>query len=332
MLLKLKRLGKAFLVVLIIVVLGLFIRIDYYVVSPSRAVELSELIMVEGADPDDEGTFYLVTVSQQNASLTSAAVAFLHPHMELRAADSVLPAEMDEKEYRELLAEYMTESQHMAKVVALSEVGYDVTIISDGVEVIGFLEDTEAADYLREGDIIRAVDGKEVHLASEVTILVQDRSVGDDVTLTIERDNRDVNITVPTGPGADEPEIPRIGIYIKSLPWEPVIPLDVNIDTGSIGGPSAGLMFVLEIMNQLLPQDLTGGKKIAGTGTIDLDGKVGRIGGVKQKIIAAEKAGAEYFFVPEGNMEEALTAARDINLVPVSSLQDALSVLAELSE
>ncbi|MDY6827007.1 MAG: S16 family serine protease [Bacillota bacterium] len=329
---KQKRLSTVLLVIIVIIVLGLFIPIDYYVVRPSRAVELSGLITVEGADTGDEGKFYLVTVTQQNASLTFAAVAYFHPHMELRPSSSVLPADMDEEEYRELLVEYMTESQHMAKVVALRESGYDVTIISEGVEVIGFLEDTEASDYLQEGDIIHAVDGKEIYLASEVTVLVQDRRVGDDVTLTIERDNQKMTVTVPTYPGPDDPEIPRIGIYIKSLPWEPVIPIDVNIDTGSIGGPSAGLMFVLEIMNQLLPQDLTAGKNIAGTGTIDLDGKVGRIGGVKQKIIAAKKAGAKYFFVPEGNFEEAKPVAEDITLVPVSSLEDALSFLAELNE
>ncbi|MFO8191409.1 MAG: PDZ domain-containing protein [Bacillota bacterium] len=328
---KLKRLGRVFLVIAVIVVFGLFIPIDYYVVRPSRAVDLNELITVEGADTGDEGNFYLVTVTQQNASLTSFAVAYFHPHMELRPTDSVLPSDMDEEEYRGLLAEYMTESQHMAKVVALRESGYDVTIISEGVEVIGFLEDTEAANYLQEGDIIHEVDGKEIYLASEVTVLVQDRPVGDDVTLTIERDNRELTITVPTYPGPNDPEIPRIGIYIKSLPWEPIIPIDVNIDTGSIGGPSAGLMFVLEIMNQLLPQDLTGGRNIAGTGTIDLDGKVGRIGGVKQKIIAAEKAGAEYFFVPEGNLEEAQASSADIILVPVSSLEDALGFLAQLN-
>ena len=170
-----------------------------------------------------------------------------------------------------------------------------------------------------------------MNMASEAITLVQNRRVGETVRLTIKRDEtiREVEITTRDYP--DSPGIPALGIYIRTVHWEPVLPVNIEMETGKIGGPSAGLMFVLEILNQLTPGDITGGRLIAGTGTIDTNERVGRIGGVFQKVIAAERAGAEFFIVPEGNYAEARKAVRNIELVPVSTLQDVLDFLEGLS-
>lgn len=327
---SLKRFLGTAAAVAVLLALGFFVPLDYYVIRPSRAVDLSEVILVENADPDDRGAFYLVTVTQQKAVPVMAIYSLIHPHFELRPALEVLPKDMEEEEYRLLLNEYMIESQHMAQIVALRRAGFEVEIIGEGVAVVGFLDHAPAEGFLEENDVIIDVDGSRVFLASEVPLIVQDRSVGDEVSLTILRKGRELRLNVPTGSHPDDEDLPFLGVYIQSLPWEPVIPLAIEMKTGRIGGPSAGLMFVLEILNQIIAEDLTAGRNIAGTGTIDFDEKIGRVGGVVQKVVAAEKAGAEYFFVPEGSFDDAQKGARSIEVIPVTELEDVLEFLAAL--
>lgn len=327
---KRNRFITTLLILALIVALGFTINLDYYLIMPSRAVELDQIVEVENRDLDDLGTFYLVTVSQKRATPLSALYGYLHPHIDLNPMANVIPANMDETEYRQLLAENMTESRHLAQVVALRRAGYEVEIDSDGVEVIGLTENAPAAGLLFEDDLIIAIDGIPVFLATEVPLLVQDRSVGEEVAITLQREGRNYNVTLATGANPEDEQLPYLGIFIKTLPWEPLLPIVVEMDTGRIGGPSAGLMFVLEILNQVLPEDLTGGYSIAGTGTIDINENVGRIGGVVQKVIAAENAGADYFILPADNYDQAVTVASSVELVPVENLQEVLSFLANL--
>lgn len=327
---KMKRLLKIVVAITILIVISLYLRIDYFVVRPSRAVELDTLITVEDADRGAVGKFYLVTVSQQRASLLTAAFGYLHPYMELKPMESVIPEEMDEEEYRQQLRAIMVESQHLAQVVALRRAGFEVDIITDGVEIVALLDSAPSEGYLAEGDTIVAVDGTRVYLATEVTALVQDRFVGQEVRLELIRDELKLDLSVPTGASPDDPELPFLGILIQTLPWEPVIPIEIYMNTGRIGGPSAGLMFVLEILNQLTSEDLTSGKKIAGTGTIDLNENVGRVGGVRQKVVAAKQAGAEYFFVPEGNYYQAVNVVEGLEIIPVLNLEEVLEYLSTI--
>ena len=325
-----KKFIRSLIITAVVLAIGFYIEVDYYLLSPSRAVDLGQIVTVEDSAPTDWGTFYLVTVSQSKANLLTAAYGYIHPHMELRPADAVLLSDMDEREYRELLREYMVESQHMAQLVALNRLGYDVDIVSEGVRVVAVMESEPADGYLVEDDLINAIDGRPVFLASEVPLMVQDRQVGDMVELTVTRKDSEILIQIPTGPSPEDVELPFLGIYIQTLPWEPVIPIEIIMDTGGIGGPSAGLMFVLEMINQLTEEDLTAGFLIAGTGTINFNESVGRVGGIPQKVIAAERAGAEYFFVPAGNYEQAESAAKNIEVIPVENLEDALTFLEQL--
>jgi Lon-like protease len=320
----------AVLIIVLIFFSGLFIKLDYYIVRPSRAMELGELINVENRDPDDEGAFFLLTVSQHRATPFTILYGLVHPHYDINPISSIIPVGMDEEEYRQLQADNMAESRLMAQVVALRRAGYDIDVSSEGVEVIGFLENAPAEPYLREGDKLIIVDGKRVILASEVPLIVQEREVGESIGLTVIRDGRLLEMELKTGEHPEESGLPFLGIYIKTLPWEAEIPVNIVMDTGRIGGPSAGMMFTLEIINQIIEGDLTAGKKIAGTGTIDFTEKIGRIGGVAQKVIAAERVGAEVIFVPEANYSDALKAARRIIVVPVSDLDQALEFLSNL--
>lgn len=335
-----RRLRKICTVVFLLVLTGIlgltflsfFVPVaDYVLIRPGSADDLRPLVAVEGGDQDDQGKFFLVTVSQQKTRLLPLALyGYLHPHIDVQPLANVIPPGMGEQEYRELLMQWMTESKLTAQVIALRRAGYPVEIISEGVAVEGFLEESPSRGILQKGDIIVAVDGKEVLLANELISAVQSRSVGETVGLTVLRDDEQLETEVTTVPHPDSPELPALGVYIRTLRWEPVLPLEIDFQTGEIAGPSAGMMFVLEILNQLLTQDLTGGRLIAGTGTIDINETVGPIGGVYQKVIAAEQAGAEFFIVPEENYAEAQKAVRDIELVPVRTLQDTLDFLDSL--
>jgi PDZ domain-containing protein len=228
----------------------------------------------------------------------------------------------------------MEQSKTDAKFVALTKLGYEVTYKGTGALVIETVPDSAADGVLFSEDVIVAVDGDEVAFRSDVIDDLADKEIGDTIVVTVERPDPHsgepevIDVTLVLGPHVDDPSKPMMGVLLDNN--EPIIefPIDVEIDSQNIGGPSAGMMFTLEIINQLTEQDITGGERIAGTGTIALDGTVGAIGGVTQKVYAAIDAGAQIVFVPEANYDEAVEAAGDdINVVAVTTIDDPLEYL-----
>lgn len=323
---------RKLLAVLIIGSVLLFAGTGYVMIRPGTVEDLSGFVTVDQGSKDHEGRFFLVTVTQQSASPLLLLYAILDPAVDLQQKRQLIPPGMDIEEFNDVMRRLMEESQNMARVIALRTYGIDVPIESDGVEVVDIEPDSPAKGLLQPGDIVREVDGKPVFLAQELAGKVQMRPVGEPVNLRILRDGKEKVVAVPTARHPDLPEKAAIRVLIQTLNWQPLLPIDIRMDTGQIAGPSAGLMFVLEILNQLEPVDMTSGRLIAGTGTINLDAEVGPIGGVRQKVIAAEKAGAEFFLVPQENFAEAGKAAGDITLVSVSTLSDALQFLQTLAK
>nr|PZN05853.1 MAG: signal protein PDZ [Bacillota bacterium] len=305
---------------------------NYTIVAPGVTVDLKEIVEVEEGVRDEEGAFLLTTVSTRPLNLPLAIYAAFNPFVDIEPSEQVIPEGMDMKKYMEYMKQWMQESQKIAEVVALRRAGYETEIRGNGAKVVEVMEDSPAKGLVQPEDIIVGVDGVKVNLAEEVINLVTKHKIGDKVNLKIIRNGEELTLTVPTMESKTEKGKPIIGVFITTLDWKPILPLDININTGDIGGPSAGLMFTLEILNQLTPGDLTRGHKIAGTGTISLDESVGEIGGVVQKVAAAKRDGAEIFFVPENNAEEAREAAENlgIKLVPVRTLQDVLDYLENL--
>lgn len=329
---KSKRLLKVVLIIVVILTATYFVWTDYIIYVPGSIEDLKMIVSVnEEAAYENQGTFYLVTVSSFRARLLYLLWGMIHPDVDVKLLSEVIPPEMSEQEYRLIMERRMTESKLMAQAVALQRLGYNAEIISKGVVVDGFVEESPAYGILEKGDIIIAVDGHSVKHTDDAIAAVRDRSVGAPVFLTVLRGEEKFEVSITTHPSTNNPDWPVVGVYLNSN-WEITSPVDVQMETGKIGGPSAGVMFVLEIMNQLIPEDLTGGHLIAGTGTIDVNEKIGAIGGVFQKVVAAEKAGAEYFIVPEENYEEASKASREIVLVPVSTLQDVIDFLNSITQ
>lgn len=312
----------------VLFILNYFLQANYVVFRPGTAENLKEIITVEnGIDQSEEGSFFLVTVAQQPANLMLLMGSVITPSIELFPAWRVHPPEIDLEEYYEIERRRMRDSQHLAKIIALRRVGYEVPIISDGILVVETMEDSPARDILQPGDVITGLDGEPVNLAEELVQKIQERPVGADVYLTFKRDDSVFTEAVSTVPHTEDREKAGLRVFIRTLDWEPQLPVEIDIGTGAIAGPSAGLMFVLEIINQLEDDDISHGKKIVGTGTIDIREDVGPIGGIRQKIAAAEAIGADFFLVPAENMQDAKRAARNVQLVEVNTLQEALNFL-----
>lgn len=316
---------------LLLVVGGYITRPNYFVVSPGAAQDMKEFVEVPDVDMEDEGTFYLVTVSQHRANWPLFLYGLINPVVDLVPETQAIPPGMDPEEYRELMRLWMEESQLLAKTLALRRAGYTVLVESDGVLIVEVMEGSPVQGSLMAGDVIKAVDGREVQLTEELIQIVQAREAGDSVEITFEREGEVRQEVVNTAEHPEEEGRAALQVLVRTLNWQPLLPVDINIETGGITGPSAGLMFVLEILNQLDPADIARGKKIAGTGTVNINEEVGPIGGVKQKVVAAEKAGAEYFLVPDKNFDEAQKTAKNITLVRVRTLQEALDFLSTLS-
>ncbi|WP_395692343.1 PDZ domain-containing protein [Nocardioides sp.] len=214
-------------------------------------------------------------------------------------------------------AAQMTSSQDAATAVALEELGYDVTepVVAD------VTAGAPAEGRLRAGDVVLSVDGAATATTQDVVDAVTSASAGEPVTFVVRRDGqrRTVQVTPRTVDGK-----PQVGISVGAQVKKD-LPVDVAINlSDGIGGPSAGLMFSLGIYDTLTPGSLTGGKTVAGTGTMDATGAVGPIGGIQQKIVGARDAGAQLFLVPPDNCQDALGAPNgDMRLVRADTMHDA---------
>jgi PDZ domain-containing protein len=215
----------------------------------------------------------------------------------------------------------MTASQKVATTVALRALDYDVEDL--GVEVTEIEVGAPADGPLEPGDVIVGAERRKVATVDDLRDVMDEVDPGDSVTLRIERDGAERTVTVGTEPSSDNPSDAIMGIFI-----EPKLrfPVDISINAGNVGGPSAGLAFALDIYDELGP-DIDDDRRIVVTGELFLNGHVEEIGGIKQKTVAAREADADLFLVPVKNEAAARRYAGDLDVVPVSSFQEALSAV-----
>jgi PDZ domain-containing protein len=244
-------------------------------------------------------------------------------------------------EQRRLGFQAMASAKQIAEYVALKRLGYDVSI-AYGKLIIERLvcEDSprplSACLQLNPGDMITAFDGIEIPTLSDLMPIIADYSPGDvvDVTITPHKTTDSVTKKIELMVSPDDPDRTIIGVWPADTRTVD-LPFEVDIDTDSIGGPSAGLSFTLALLDELTAGELTGGVKVAATGTIDGDESIGAIGALRQKTVAVKASGATVFLVPSAQTPEELSAARRVagsklRIVPVANLTAALKVLEEL--
>ncbi|MDP8959674.1 MAG: PDZ domain-containing protein [Actinomycetota bacterium] len=311
------------------------LRLPYYALSPGPTQEVVDLISVdEQAEVQvfaPQGDLYFLTVLLQPVNVYEYLEAWLDPRVDVVERENIRPPGTSEEELRRINRDLMDESKTFAVCVALQHLDFQARCQGQGARVMGFVEGTPAASVLQEGDVIVRIAGEAVNLATDAVSLVAEQEIGERVPITVVRDGRRVQVEVRLVEHVQEPGRPMVGILLDTVDLNVRLPFDITIDSHNVGGPSAGMMYTLGVIDLLSEGNLTHGLVVAGTGTIRLDGEVGEVGGVRQKVFAARAAGADYVLVPEGNYQEALGATGgEIEVVAVSDLDEALRFLGSL--
>lgn len=292
------------------------------------------LIAIDGAETyKTSGSLNLTTVQvvgnrERTPSWFELAMAWMDSSRAVVPIDAVFPEGVTTEERDENNAMLMINSQHEATAAALEQLDYDT---GAKVRVHAALEDTPADGLLEEDDVIVSADGEKVTSAAALRAIIQD-SEGNPVELAVLRDG-DEQDTVEITPELDTSTGVDTWLIGITLTTDYDFPIDVAIQLDNVGGPSAGMMFALGIVDELTPGALTGGHDIAGTGTIDATGEVGPIGGIRQKLYGARDAGATFFLAPESNCDEVVGHVPDgLQVISTGTLQESLDALDVIAE
>jgi Lon-like protease len=308
------------------------VPLPYYLYRPGSVRDTEPLVAVDGAEVyASDGTISYTTVSLRQATLFGLASGWIDDDVDVVPRDEVLGGR-DADENRTLNMQMMDTSKQVATQVALERLGHPVDVSITGETVVEVIPDMPADGVLEPGDTITAVDGEPLDDPDDLTRLLGDEAPGDEVTVTVQSSEsaaeRDVELALAADP--DDPERAIMGVRPSPRGVDFDFPFDVVIDTGDVGGPSAGLAFTLAIIDDLTPGDLTGGAKVAVTGTIAGDGSVGPVGGTGQKAAAVRAGDYDAFLVPSADYQAALGRAGDVEVVAVDTLAEALAALADL--
>ena len=320
---------------------GLLFNVPYVALVPGSARDTEQLVMVEGIDeyPSD-GVLLLTTVRvRQRPNLWEYLWLQIDGDTDVVAEEVILDGRTPE-ENREFNLQLMTDSKEVAIAVALEQLGYDA-ITSDGVIVVELVPGAAAENVIAVNTAITAIDDRSVDNTGDLVDVLADYGPGDEVTLTVELFDgvaswTESSVDVVLGAKDDDPEAAFLGVGpIDRIELTDDFDFDVDIDSGAVGGPSAGLAFTLAVLDQLTEGELTGGNIVAVTGTIDAVGRVGSVGGVVQKTAAVRELGADVFIVPANLPDEELDRVYDragdsLRIIPVENLEQALEALAEL--
>ncbi|MGZ4681877.1 MAG: YlbL family protein [Acidimicrobiales bacterium] len=340
---RLKRrwyvLGATVVVITIAVVAAALIKVPYYLLSPGSVRTTEDLIDVSGAQtyPQDGQVGY-TTVSVQHATALGWLVAHLDDSISIYPEKAILGSSTP-SENREQNLQMMTDSKETAAAVALTRLGYDVNVTGTGaviVQVAGSTDDpVPATGVLSVGDTVVSVGDTPITKSDELVAAIAAHQPGDVVQLGVQPFKTDGSRTTETrsvtlGARPDDASKAFLGVSSSTRDLDYHLPFQVSVDSGSVGGPSAGLAFTLGIMDVLTPGSITGGHKVATTGTINADGSVGPVGGVHQKTIAVRNSGAELFLVPSSEYDEAEKYAGSLRVEKVDTVDDALRVLSTL--
>ncbi len=311
-----------------------FISVPYVRLSPGPMFDVlaqtdgEPVIGIEGARTyPTSGQLDLTTVSERGGpfgdlTLFEAYTGWLDPRVAVVPTDVLYPPDTTGDQAVQAGSDQFSDSHEKARIAALREVGLPVETHPWIAEVS---PDSPAHGLLEHGDIVLAVDGQAVAGPEQMARILQEAGPGTRVTLDVRRGDTEQSVSVVTVPNPDDPQKGYLGVSLAVVADSPVT-VDINLD--DVGGPSAGLIFSLGIVDKLTAGDLLAGRLVAGTGTVDYDGAVGPIGGIAQKMAAAERNGAALFLAPAANCAEVVaTAPAGLQVVPVDTLAQARDVL-----
>uniref|UniRef100_A0AAU3GR44 endopeptidase La n=1 Tax=Streptomyces sp. NBC_01401 TaxID=2903854 RepID=A0AAU3GR44_9ACTN len=342
------------LILIALLCAGVLIRVPYSEMSPGPTVNTlgdargEPVLHISGRKTyPTSGNLNMTTVRVTGAdydmNIVEAVYGWLAHDSVVVPHDTLYPDGKTEEQSTQENAEEFSQSQESAKVAALEELKIPVT---SRVVVSTVVKDSAAEGVLHAGDVIKAVDGTAVKQPEDVAKLVTKHTPGEDVVFTVipaktaaaaekagkePKGSHDITLTTrkaPADPANGSGDRAIVGIQAGT---DHTFPFEIDIKLADVGGPSAGLMFSLGIIDKLTPGKLTGGKFIAGTGTIDDNGKVGPIGGINMKLVGARDEGARYFLTPDENCAAAASdTPSGLTLVRVKKLADAKKSLEKI--
>ena len=311
-----------------------FVGLPYVVMSPGPATNIlgkvdgKPLLSVQGAPTyPTSGTLDFTTVSVDGGpgvrvTVYDLAQAWLSGSQEILPEEQVFPPQQSEKDAQEEGAAEMAGSQSVATATALRAIG---TAVPEMVVIAGVPDDSPSKGAFEADDVLVSIDGEPASSSDAVRAAVQRHQPGDSFPVVVRRDGKEQTVTAKTG------EVDGRTVMGVGLRLDYDLPVDVTLRTGNVGGPSAGLMFSLAIYDALTPGELTGGKNIAGTGTMDDAGTVGPIGGIRQKLVGARRAGADYFLAPADNCDDVVGNVPDgLTVVKVATFDEGRAAVRDI--
>lgn len=314
--------------IVVLGILGTMVTVPFVALGPGPTfntlgeVDGEEVVAISGTDVDEtSGHLNMTTVAvRDDLNVFEAFGLWASGRQGIVPREEVYPPDRSKDQVQQENEADFERSEDSAELAALHFLGEPV-ILSIGQVV----DDGPSRDILRAGDQLVSVNGEPVSTIGSVQRAVAAEAPGTEVSVVVIRDGAEMTVPVVLGARPGDESKGYLGIIPEEVPD---VPFTVDFNLADIGGPSAGLMFALAVIDKLSPGDLNGGKFVAGTGTIDSDGDVGPIGGIKYKLIAASEAGAETFLVPANNCDEARQGAPDgLRLVKVENLDGAVDAL-----
>ncbi len=339
-----RRIGWLLLAVTVFGVLGMAVLPSPYVIErPGPVFDTLGSVSVDGEEvplitiPTEptyptEGSLSLLTVNvlgnpETQPSWFEVAAAWLDPEQSVVPLESVFPPGLSTDDRREQSRIEMENSQQEAVAAALRAIGEPY---ESRLYVVEAQEGGASVGLLESDDVILSIEGEPVRDVTALRAAIADNGTGSPVVLGIQRDGRELTVEVTPRLSEGENRVPVIGILVAG---DYEFPFEVEIELSNVGGPSAGMMFALGIIDKLTPGSLAGGAEVGGTGTIAADGTVGPIGGIVQKMYGAVDAGAEVFLAPADNCDEVVGSIPDgLDVFRVGTLDDAIGVLQTVAE
>ena len=318
-----------------LVVAAFFVPTPYVAFAPGSVRETEEKIAVDGEQAyASSGEVMFTTVSIKDATLIDLLRGWIDDTVDIKHRGEVYP-DGNEEEQQQMNQELMDQSKLEATWVALEYLGFDVQVDGTGAEITGVGEGYPAEGVFEAGDVIVEFEDQPIVVHGDLVDAVGEHSPGDEVTIVYEpADGGDPEeVTLELAARENDPETPVIGITLQTRDLDVQLPFDVDIDSGEVTGPSAGLAWTRAVIDLLTPGDLTDGQMVAVTGTIEPDGSVGPVGGVPQKISAVSRAGIDLFIVPDSLTDEEYERVLDIagdevEVKQVGTVDEALEILA----
>lgn len=312
---------------LIIAVAGLVLyRPPYVVIAPGDAIEISDDIVIDGVPVDDlNGRYLIATVSLSRRSALATLWSALREDREVVSVRDVFPAGVRPEEYSRAQRRVFDESRRVAAAAAARAVGLQVSLSGSGARILEVVAGSPADGVLRADDVIVEVDGEPITTAAGVVDAVRSRPAGTELPMVVERNDGRRSVAVAPEEIPDVAGRVGIGVLLETRGLDVDLPFDIRFEDRDIGGPSAGLAYSLAIADLLDEADFARGRTLAATGTIAIDGDVGPVGGVEQKAIAVDDAGADVFVVPQPEVDQA--DGEGLRVRGVKGLDEALTAL-----